>query len=52
MAKYRITSIPQAQKGGEKDSWGRPSNSIWYGFDPGKKQFTTNQCFSVFRHDK
>ena len=45
MAKYRITSIPQAQNGGQKDSWGRPSNSIWYGFDPGKKQFTTKDAW-------
>ena len=33
------------QDGGQKDSWGRPSNSIWYGFDPGKKQFTTKDAW-------
>jgi len=29
------------QGGGETDSWGRKSDSPWYGFDPDKKQFTT-----------
>lgn len=29
------------QIGGETDSWGRKSDSPWYGFDPDKKQFTT-----------
>ena len=40
-----IPELTKAQTGGQKDSWGRPSNSIWYGFDPGKKQFTTKDAW-------
>jgi hypothetical protein len=29
------------QEGGEKDKWGRPKGSKWYGFDPKTKKYTT-----------
>lgn len=42
MAKYRITGLPSKKfsNGGEKDKWGRSSDSEWYGFDPKSKQWT------------
>lgn len=44
-----VREIPLAQYGGEKDRWGRPKGSKWYGFNPQTKQY---EYFNLPKEEK